>query len=122
MDNLYNNKHLSLDDRFKIEEGIVKGLRKFQIAQSINKSPSTVAKEIKRNRKLKPRNSFNNYSNNSLISVKFVPLSAKITKNFLVLEGTVLLVLVTIVLNYINVSWTSISTKLNLLMVIISIL
>ena len=34
----------------KIEEGIVKGLRKFQIAQSINKSPSTVAKEIKRNR------------------------------------------------------------------------
>lgn len=58
----------------------------------------------------------------TLISVKFVLLSAKITKNFLVLEGTVLLVLVTIVLNYINVSWTSISTKLNLLMVIISIL
>ena len=66
MDNLYNNKHLSLDDRFKIEEGIVKGLRKFQIAQSINKSPSTVAKEIKRNRKLKPRNSFNDYSNNCI--------------------------------------------------------
>ena len=66
MDNLYNNKHLSLDDRFKIEEGIVKGLRKFQLAQSINKSPSTVAKEIKRNRKLKPRNSFNDYSNNCI--------------------------------------------------------
>lgn len=63
MNNLYNNKHLSLDDRIKIEEGIVKGLRKFQIANSINKSPSTVAKEIKRNRKLKPRNSFNDNIN-----------------------------------------------------------
>lgn len=63
MNNLYNNKHLSLEDRIKIEEGIVKGLRKFQIANSINKSPSTVAKEIKRNRKLKPRNSFNDNIN-----------------------------------------------------------
>lgn len=42
MNNLYNNKHLSLEDRIKIEEGIVKGLRKFQIADSINKFPSTV--------------------------------------------------------------------------------
>lgn len=62
MKELYNNKHLSLEDRIKIEEGIIKGLRKFQIAESINKSPSTVAKEIKRNRKLKPRNSFNDIS------------------------------------------------------------
>lgn len=57
--NNYNGKHLSLDDRKKIEEGIEKGLRKFEIAKSINKSPSTVTKEIKKNRKLKPRNSFN---------------------------------------------------------------
>lgn len=120
MDNLYNNKHLSLDDRFKIEEGIVK----FQIAQSINKSPSTVAKEIKKieNLNLETLLMIILTIVFTLISVKFVLLSAKITKNFLVLEGTVLLVLVTIVLNYINVSWTSISTKLNLLMVIISIL
>lgn len=66
MKNLYNNKHLSLEDRIKIEEGIIKGLRKFQIAESINKSPSTIAKEIKRNRKLKPSNSFNNTHNNCI--------------------------------------------------------
>ncbi len=53
------NKHLSLEDRYSIEDGISKGLRKFQIAELIGKSPSTVAKEIKRNRKLKIRNTFN---------------------------------------------------------------
>ena len=57
--NQYNNKHLSLDDRKKIEEGIEKGLRKFEIAKLVNKSPSTVTKEIKKNRKLKPRNTYN---------------------------------------------------------------
>ena len=56
----YNNKHLSLENRILIEEGITKRNRKFEIANTINKSPSTVAKEIKRNRKLKPRNAFNN--------------------------------------------------------------
>lgn len=40
MNNLYNNKHLSLEDKTKIEEGIIKGLRKFQIANSISKIPS----------------------------------------------------------------------------------
>ena len=59
MMNNYNGKHLSLDDRKKIEEGIEKGLRKSQIAKLINKSPSTITKEIKRNRKLKPRNMYN---------------------------------------------------------------
>lgn len=62
----YNNKHLSLEDRIKIEEGIIKGLRKFQIAKSINKSPSTVAKEINRNRNLKPKNYFNDTKNNCI--------------------------------------------------------
>ena len=59
MNNNYNGKHLSLDDRKKIEEGIENGLRKFEIAKSINKSPSTVTKEIKKNRKLKPKNLYN---------------------------------------------------------------
>lgn len=59
MNNTYNGKHLSLDDRKKIEEGIENGLRKFQIAKLINKSPSTITKEIKKNRKLKPRNLYN---------------------------------------------------------------
>lgn len=58
--NNYNNKHLSLEDRILIEEGITKRLRKYQIAESIEKSPSTVAKEIKKYRKIKVRNTFNN--------------------------------------------------------------
>lgn len=56
MNDKFNGKHLSLEDRKKIEEGIENGLRKFEIAKSINKSPSTITKEIKKNRKLKPRN------------------------------------------------------------------
>ncbi len=60
MNNNFNGKHLSLDDRKQIEKGIEKGLRKFEIAKLINKSPSTITKEIKRNRKLKPRNLYNN--------------------------------------------------------------
>ena len=59
MNNKFNGKHLSLEDRKMIEEGIEKGLRKFEIAKSINKSPSTITKEIKKNRKLKPRNLYN---------------------------------------------------------------
>lgn len=59
MNNKFNGKHLSLEDRKIIEEGIEKGLRKFEIAKSINKSPSTITKEIKKNRKLKPRNLYN---------------------------------------------------------------
>ncbi len=59
MNNNFNGKHLSLEDRKKIEEGIEKGLRKFEIAKSINKSPSTITKEIKKNRKLKPRSLYN---------------------------------------------------------------
>lgn len=57
--NIYDNKHLSLSDRIKIEQCISNGLRKFETAKAIGKSPSTIAKEIKRNRKLKPRNIFN---------------------------------------------------------------
>ena len=61
MDNkkVYDGKHLSLENRITIEQGISQGLHKSEIAKLINKSPSTVAKEIKRNRKLKPSNSFN---------------------------------------------------------------
>lgn len=54
------NAHLSLEDRKKIQEGIENELTKVQIAKSIGKDPSTVGKEIKNRRKLKPRNPFNN--------------------------------------------------------------
>ena len=46
MNNTYNQKHLSLEDRRKIEEGIEKRLHKSEIARSINKNPSTITKEI----------------------------------------------------------------------------
>ncbi len=52
-------KHLSLDDRKRLKKELKNGLRKFEIAKSINRSPSTITKEIKKNRKLKPRNLYN---------------------------------------------------------------
>ena len=52
--------HLSLEDRRKIQEGIENELTKVAIAKSIGKDPTTVSKEIKNRRKLKPRNPFNN--------------------------------------------------------------
>lgn len=57
--NKRNVKHLSLEDRKNIELGIVEGLSKSQIAKKINRSPATVANEIVRHRKIKPRNTFN---------------------------------------------------------------
>ncbi len=49
------NSHLTLDDRKKIQEGLEKELSRTEIAKNINKDISTVAKEIKNRRKLKPR-------------------------------------------------------------------
>ena len=63
MNNKYTNKHLSLDDRIIIEQCIVDGSRKFETAKQIKKSPSTVAKEISKNRKTRLRYSFNSDSN-----------------------------------------------------------
>lgn len=54
------NTHLTLEDRKKIQEGIENELSRTEIARNINKDISTVAKEIKNRRKLKPRNPFNN--------------------------------------------------------------
>lgn len=44
-------KHLSLDERKIIENNICKGLRKFESAKELNRSQSTIGKEIKNNRK-----------------------------------------------------------------------
>ena len=49
----FNGKHLSLEDRKIIEQNICKGLRKFETAKELNKSQSTIGKEIKKNRKSK---------------------------------------------------------------------
>lgn len=52
-------KHLTLDDRKAIQDGIEKRLSKTAIARSISKDPTTISKEIKKHRTLKPRNRFN---------------------------------------------------------------
>ncbi len=44
----FNGKHLSLEDRKIIEENINKGLRKFETSKELNKSQSTIGKEIKK--------------------------------------------------------------------------
>lgn len=54
------NTHLSLDDRKIIQEGLEKELSRTEIAKMLNKDISTIAKEIKNRRKLKPSNPFNN--------------------------------------------------------------
>jgi IS30 family transposase len=56
------NTHLSLEDREQIQIGLETGLSKKEIAKSIGKDPSTVGKEIKNRRKIKPRNTFNHKS------------------------------------------------------------
>ena len=52
--------HLTLEERKAIQDGIENELTKVQIAKIIGKDPTTVSKEIKNRRKLKPRNPFNN--------------------------------------------------------------
>ena len=56
------NSHLSLEDREQIQIGLEKGLSKKKIAEIIGKDPSTIGKEIKKRRKIKPRNQFNHIS------------------------------------------------------------
>jgi len=56
---IYDNSHLTLEQRKTIQNGIEAGLSKVEIAKMISKDPSTIGKEIKRHRKLKPRNVFN---------------------------------------------------------------
>ena len=59
MQNPNTNKHLTFEERCKIEECINKGFRKYQTANELNKSQSTILREIRNNRLLKPRKIFN---------------------------------------------------------------
>lgn len=54
--------HLSLEDRNQIQTGLEKGFSKKEIAETLGKDPSTIGKEIKKRRKIKPRNTFNHRS------------------------------------------------------------
>lgn len=52
-------KHLTLEDRKMIQQCIEDRLSKTETGRRLGKDPSTIAKEIKRHRSLKPRNRFN---------------------------------------------------------------
>ena len=53
-------KKLTLSQRIKIEEMLNQRHRKFEIANELNKSQSTIAREISKHRKFKPTNPFRN--------------------------------------------------------------
>ena len=55
----HNGTHLTLDERKIIQAGIENNSTKADIARTIGKDSTTVAKEIRKHRKLKPRNTFN---------------------------------------------------------------
>ena len=53
-----NAKQLTLSQRIKIEEMLDQRHRKFEIANELNKTQSTIAREISKHRKFKPTNPF----------------------------------------------------------------
>jgi len=56
---IHDCTHLTLDERKIIQTGIENNSTKADIARTIGKDATTVAKEIRKHRKLKPRNTFN---------------------------------------------------------------
>ena len=50
-----NHYHLTLSDRFTIEQGLLQGLSFREIATTLHKDPSTISKEVLRNRSLYSR-------------------------------------------------------------------
>lgn len=57
---LHDGTHLTLEERKIIQAGIENNSSKASIARTIGKDATTVAKEIRKHRRLKPRNTFNN--------------------------------------------------------------
>lgn len=56
---IHNNTHLTLDERKIIQTGIENRTTKKAIADTIGKDSTTVAKEIRKHRQLRPRNIYN---------------------------------------------------------------
>jgi IS30 family transposase len=56
---LHDCTHLTLEDRKVIQAGIENSSSKANISRTIGKDDTTVAKEIRKHRQLKPRNTFN---------------------------------------------------------------
>jgi IS30 family transposase len=55
---IHDNKHLTLDERKIIQTGIENRSNKVDIARTIGKDASTIAKEIRKHREIRPRNTF----------------------------------------------------------------
>ena len=53
-------KKLTLSQRIKIEEMLNQRCRKYEIAKKLDKSPSTISREINRHHIVKPHNAFKN--------------------------------------------------------------
>ncbi|SHO54033.1 helix-turn-helix domain-containing protein, partial [Anaerocolumna xylanovorans] len=53
-DKKYNQKHLTMTERIWIEKGLNDGETFASIARRIEKHPTTIAKEVKRNRYFPP--------------------------------------------------------------------
>ena len=60
LDMIENGRQLTLSQRIKIEEMLNQRHRKFEIANELNKSQSTIAREINKHKKLKPHNPLKN--------------------------------------------------------------
>ena len=82
------NKQLSLSQRTRIEEMLNQRKRKYEIANELDKTQSTIAREINKHRVLKPHNIYNsdnNYNCKYFINCKvctgkckiFQPISCK---------------------------------------------
>ena len=56
-----NGQHLTLDQRKIIQIGIENRSNKVDIARTLGKDATTIAKEIRAHRILKPRNTFNHH-------------------------------------------------------------
>ena len=63
-----NHKHMTQDNRVTIEKGLDTGISLRKIAESIEKDPSTVSKEIKKHRTLYAHNAFNESPNKCALS------------------------------------------------------
>ena len=68
MSEFINNKQLSLSQRIRIEELLNERKRKFEIANELDKTPSTIAREINKHRTLKPHNI---YKSDNLFNCKY---------------------------------------------------
>ena len=67
--NMENSKKLSFSQRITIENLLNQRKRKFEIANELDKSPSTITREINRHKVLKSHNIFN--SSNNMFNCKY---------------------------------------------------